>query len=100
MSEQKTHYQNIKVTALPDAEVEIEGEIDAQRMNDLRNKALDTISKEIEIPGFRKGKAPTEIVVKKVGEMRLLEEAAEMALQEEYPIILFNEKINAIGLPH
>lgn len=100
MPEQKTHYQNIKVTKLPDAEVEIEGEIDAQRMSDLRDRALEIISKEIEIDGFRKGKAPTEIVVQKVGEMRLLEEAAEMALQEEYPIILFNEKINAIGLPH
>lgn len=100
MGEQKTHYQNIKVTKLPDAEVEIEGEIGAERMSELRNRALGTISKEIEIPGFRKGKAPSEIVVQKVGEMRLLEEAAEMALQEEYPIILFNEKINAVGLPH
>jgi FKBP-type peptidyl-prolyl cis-trans isomerase (trigger factor) len=38
-------------------------------------------------------------VAQKVGEMRLLEEAAEIALSEEYPNILDEHKIDAIGRP-
>ncbi len=99
MSEIKKYHQNIKINKLPNAEVEIEGEIVAERIDALRNKALQKIAQEIEISGFRKGHTPLEIVAQKVGEISLLEEAAEMALGEEYPIILLNEKINAIGAP-
>ncbi|MEK7179876.1 MAG: trigger factor [Patescibacteria group bacterium] len=99
MSEIKKYHQNIKVTRLPNAEIEIEGEIAAERMDVLRNKALQKFAHEIEIPGFRKGHTPLEIVTQKVGEIALLEEAAEIALGEEYPIILLNEKIHAIGTP-
>ena len=68
-------------------------------MSILREKALSKIKETFEADGFRKGNVPETIIVQKVGEMRILEEAAEIALTEEYPNILEEHKIEAIGRP-
>jgi len=39
------------------------------------------------------------MLIKQVGEMAILEEAAEEALREAYPSILIDHKIDAIGMP-
>ncbi len=93
------NYKNIKINSLPEREVEILGAIAAERMSALRDKALLKFKDSVEIPGFRKGNAPENLVAQKVGEFRLLEEAAEIALSEEYPNILEENKIDAIGRP-
>jgi trigger factor len=93
------NYTNIKINSLPDREVEIIGEITAEKMSLMREKALKKFKEELEVDGFRKGNAPDSIVAQKVGEMRLLEEAAEIALSEEYPQILDEHNIDAIGRP-
>ncbi len=95
----KKHYKDIKLNSLPERELEIIGSITAEKMAVMREKALAKIKAEFEAPGFRKGNAPDSIIIQKVGEMRLLEEAAEMALSEEYPNILDEHKIDAIGRP-
>ena len=93
------NYKDIKLNPLPDRELEIIGTITAEKMSLMREKALAKMKESIEIPGFRKGNAPDSLVAQKVGEMRLLEEAAEVALSEEYPNILDEHKIDAIGRP-
>ena len=57
------------------------------------------ISKEIKVAGFRAGKAPRDVVEKKVGSNMILEEAAQKAIQGTYPQVLDKEKIEAIGQP-
>jgi len=93
------HYKDIKVTPLPEREVEIIGTITAEKMSLMREKALKKFKDSVDLPGFRKGNAPEALVAQKVGEMALLEEAAEMALNEEYPNILEEHNIDAIGRP-
>ena len=93
------NYTDIKFNPLPERELEIIGSITAEKMALMREKALKKLKESLEIQGFRKGNAPDTIVVQKVGEMRLLEEAAEIALSEEYPNILEEHKIDAIGRP-
>lgn len=93
------HYSDIKVNPLPEREVEILGSITAEKMTLMREKALAKLKADVEIQGFRKGNAPEALVAQKVGEVALLEEAAEMALSEEYPNILDEHKIDAIGRP-
>lgn len=95
----KKHYTNITLNPLPERELEIIGTVTAEKMALMREKALKKIKEDLELPGFRKGNAPDALVAQKVGEMRLLEEAAEIALQEEYPNILEEHKIDAIGRP-
>jgi trigger factor len=90
---------NITVKKLPKSEVEIEGEIDASIFESHWAKAVKKIGENIEVDGFRKGKAPENVIVAKAGEMHILEEMAEMTLGEEYPKMLEQEKIDAISRP-
>jgi trigger factor len=93
------NYTDIKITPLPERELEVLGAITAEKMSLMRERALARFKESVEVDGFRKGNAPDAIVAQKVGEMRLLEEAAEIALSEEYPNILEEHKIDAIGRP-
>ncbi len=93
------NYKDIKLNSLPERELEIIGTISAERMSEMREKALKKFKESVELPGFRKGNAPDALVAQKVGEMAILEEAAELALSEEYPNILDEHKIDAIGRP-
>ena len=99
MTKTQKNYVDITINSLPDREVEIIGTITAEKMSLMREKALAKFKEDLELPGFRKGNAPDNMVAQKVGEMRLLEEAAEIALSEEYPNILDEHKIDAIGRP-
>ncbi len=93
------NYSDIKLNSLPERELEIIGSITAEKMALMREKALKKMKESIELPGFRKGNAPDSLVAQKVGEMALLEEAAEIALSEEYPNILNEHNVDAIGRP-
>ena len=82
------------------SEVEITGMIPAEQFMSYEQKALESIGERMELPGFRKGKAPASIVKENIkNEMELLEEMAEQALYAEYPKILEENKIDAIGRP-
>jgi trigger factor len=95
----KKHYQNVKVTKLPKSQVEIEGEVSVEKMDIAWPKAIEKITAGLEIQGFRKGKVPEDMVVKKVGELPILEEAGELALSEVYADILTDHSVDAIGHP-
>ena len=89
----------INIKKLPKSEVEIEGEIDADAFEAYFSKALKKIGDNLELPGFRKGKTPENILLSKVPEMQILNEMAELALNEHYPKILEENKIDAISRP-
>ncbi len=79
--------------------MEISGEIPPEKFNASWDKAVKEISSRTEIPGFRKGMTPEKILINKIGEGEILEEAAQLTLQEAWPKILEEEKIEALGRP-
>jgi len=87
------------IKKLEKSEVEITGVLEVAEFEKYEKKALERIGERMELPGFRKGKAPVAIVKENVQEMQLLEEMAEVALQENYIKILEENKIDAIGRP-
>ena len=89
----------VDIKKLDKSEVEITGSIEAVEFAKYEDKALERIGERMELPGFRKGKAPANIVKENVQEMPLLEEMAEAALQENYIKIIEENKIDAIGRP-
>ena len=89
----------IDIKKLDKSEVEISGKIEASVFASYEDKALTKINDRIELPGFRKGKAPVDVIKKNVPEMELLEEMAEAALYDNYMKILEDNKIDAIGRP-
>ncbi len=89
----------LEIKLLPDSEVEITGEIQADFFESKRRQAVQEISEKVSIDGFRPGKVPEDILIKKVGEQEILEKMATLALQEKYPQIIEEHKIKAIGRP-
>jgi trigger factor len=98
MTETKKIY-TVKVKSLPKSEMEIKGSITAEAFDSYRSEAIKRIGKDATLPGFRKGKAPAEMIEKRVGETGVLEEMAELALSNVYPQIIEEHKIQAIGDP-
>ena len=87
------------IKKLEKSEVEITGVLEASLFAKYEEKALERISERVELPGFRKGKVPANMVKEAVPEMELLEEMAENALRDNYVTILEENKIDAIGQP-
>lgn len=88
-----------KITKLPKSEVEIEGELEDAAFESYFKQALKTLGENLKIDGFRKGKIPEAIMLQNIPEMHILEKMAELALNEHYPKIIENEKLDAISRP-
>src|SRR3989344_5096564 len=89
----------LSIKKLPKSMVEIEGEISADDFERHYKDALKELNEKSSIPGFRAGHIPENILIEKIGGESVLEHAAEHALQNEYPKILEENKIDAIGHP-
>lgn len=81
---------NIQTKKLPKNLAEILVEMSFQEMEPFYQQALEELGKEVKIPGFRPGKAPIDLIKKEVGEMKILEQGAEKAINEKYPEIIKN----------
>ena len=88
-----------EIKLLPNSEVEIIGEISAEIFMSGRNLAVKEFSEKAEMDGFRKGKIPEDILIKNIGLGAVLEKMAVIALEKEYPKIISEHKIRAIGRP-
>lgn len=99
MTKKQTGVENVTITTLPDAMVEIKGEISWEAFSAFEKKAFERLSQHVEVDGFRKGTVPETIARKQLGDDLILSDMAELALQELYPSILEDKKIDAIGRP-
>jgi len=88
-----------KIEKKPGSEIEISGEIPYEALVESEKQALKNIAGEIEMPGFRKGHVPEDIALKQVGELEVLQEAANMYLRELYPAIVEENKLDVVGRP-
>ena len=89
----------ITVKKLPNSEVEIEGELEADIFESYFAQALKKLGNNLKLDGFRKGKIPESVLLSNIPEISILEEMANLALSEHYPKILESEKIDAISRP-
>ena len=89
----------LEIKLLPNSEVEIIGEISAEIFMSGKNRAVKEFSEKVEMDGFRKGKIPEDIMIKNLGMEVILEKMAVIALEKEYPKIISEHKIKAIGRP-
>ena len=84
---------------MPESELELEVEIPHETLAKHRAVALKKISATVSIPGFRPGHVPENLLIQKVGELQILEEAAYAAIEEVLPEILKDKKLSIIGQP-
>ncbi|HEY4493371.1 MAG TPA: trigger factor [Candidatus Paceibacterota bacterium] len=90
---------NINVKAISPTVIEISGEISQDLFESFRPEAIGHLASSVELPGFRKGHVPENILRERLGPMAILEEMAERAIRGAYPKIIVDNKIEAIGRP-
>ena len=93
-------HTNITIKKLPASEVMITGEIPFDALLPYKKEALKRIGQSVTIPGFRTGHIPENVLIKRVGEMAVLEEMAEGALSKAYPAILAEHKLFPLSRPN
>ncbi len=87
------------IKKLPKSKIEFKLVIVWNKWKIFLDEAVEKISKEIKIEGFRPGKAPRKIVEQKVGVDSILSAAAESAVKKHYPKKLEELKMDIIGSP-
>lgn len=92
-------YQEVKIETLPGSEIEITGEVPVSVVESFRKKAIQKLTKNIELPGFRKGHVPEDVAIKHVGEQELMQEIAEQALGKTYADIVTDKALEVVGRP-
>lgn len=88
-----------QINQLPDSKIEIKIELNKDDLFPYKEKALKELAKNVKVDGFREGKVPLEIVETKIPALELAEKTASFAIEEIYPKIIIEEKINALGYP-
>ncbi len=84
---------------LPKGLVEFKVVVDEKEFENYHQKAFTIVQQAVEVDGFRKGNAPEELVIKKYGDMVVLEEMANLALREAYVKAVEEHKVNPISEP-
>ena len=87
------------IQKLPKSELEIKVEISAKNFDNYLERTTFLLAENLEIEGFRKGKAPKEIIERTIGLEKILNETAQMAIKESYPKIILENQIEPLGQP-
>ena len=91
----------MKVTAekIDNQQVVLEIEVEAAEVEKATEKAYKRIANKVNIPGFRKGKAPKKIVEQHVGKQAILDEAFDIVAPKAFNDALDEQKIDPVTRP-
>jgi len=85
---------------LEKSQVELDVELSLEEFKPYIEQGVKEVSKEVKIDGFRDGHAPADIVMKKVGEMNVLDRSARIAINKTLEkIVKDNVEKQVIGNP-
>lgn len=88
---------NIQTERIDGHKARLTIEIEGKRFDGAKKKAARKISRQVNIRGFRKGKAPYRLVAQRVGEAVIIEEAVEECGNEIYQQALEESEIAPYG---
>lgn len=89
----------MKVTQekLPASQIGLEIEIPPEVAQQAYDKVLQTFMRSANIPGFRKGKVPKQVLIQRFGSSQIKAAAVEELVQDSFRQALEQENIEAIG---
>jgi len=87
------------VTEIEGSKVRLEVEVPAEEVGAGLQRTLKRLSQEIKLPGFRKGKVPTSVVLQRFGMEAVVQEMLEEELPKWYAAALQEEEIVPVGRP-
>ena len=88
-----------KVTKLEHSHTEVLVTVDEKTWKAAQEKAFNKLAANVTIDGFRKGKAPANLVRSKVDPMKVMDEAINSLLPDLYGEILREEKVQPVARP-
>ena len=88
-----------KLKNISDVKVELTISLGAEELKAAEQVTLTKLAKEVKIEGFRKGKAPLEMVAAQVDPILLNQETLENALSKSVAEAFLKEKVQAINRP-
>jgi trigger factor len=87
------------VTELPESRVRVEAQVPPEEIERSVEQAAKELGKDLRMPGFRRGKVPTPVVIKRFGREAVLDQAVRGALGRWYVQALDDAKIHPVGDP-
>lgn len=90
---------NVKVERIETNSVKLEIAVTAEQFNDAVKKAYAKNGKKYNIPGFRKGKAPMNMIKKFYGDQVFFEDAINYCCDSTYPEAIKENNINPVDYP-
>ena len=88
-----------EIETLSPTRIKLSVEIPFEELQPSLDEALTRIGKEINIPGFRKGKVPARVVEQRIGRGAVLEEAVNNAVPKAYDELVVENELRPIGQP-
>jgi trigger factor len=90
---------NATITELPESRVRVEAEVSPAEVEKRLAHAARGLARSIRVPGFRAGKAPPPVVIKRVGREAVLDEAVRESIGGWYTAAIDAARISPVGEP-
>ena len=90
---------NVAVERLPESQVLLDISTDEQEFTKALDRAYRKVVNQVQLPGFRPGKAPRMVIERMLGREVLIEQADRDLLDPLYQKALEQENINPVGEP-
>ena len=87
------------VTELPESRVRVSAEVPADEVERRVQQAARKLGAQLRIPGFRKGKVPPPVVLRRLGREAVFDEALQSSLGEWYMTAIDASGIAPVGGP-
>ncbi len=87
------------VTELPESRVRVDAEVPAEEVERRLDEAARQLGRQMRIPGFRKGKVPPPVVIRRLGREAVLDEALRSSLSSWYSDAIGVAGIAPVGQP-
>jgi trigger factor len=87
------------VTELPESRVRVQAEVPADEVERQVQQAARELGRQMRIPGFRKGKVPPPVVIRRLGREAVLDEALRSSLSRWYTDAIDEAGIVPVGSP-
>jgi trigger factor len=87
------------VTELPESRVRVQAEVGAAEVEKRVHQAARELGRSMRVPGFRAGKVPPPVIIKRVGREAVLDEAVRDSIGRWYSAAIDAAKIVPVGEP-
>jgi trigger factor len=87
------------ITELPESRVRVQAEVPAAELERSMQRAARALARDLRLPGFRKGKVPPPVVIRRLGREAVFDEALRESIGDWYASALDRAGVVPVGEP-